>query len=315
LDISEYRFLFFLSAYGLTQKYKNTELKYPDFIKGRILKIFPIFLWAILFAYLIVGTYFGGIKGSLILFSNTADSVLLKILLISNFIPGYAHQPVGPWWFIPFIFQFYFIFPFLHVWYQKKGYKTLIILSLITITLSITMHGHIGKILLYQNIIGHFPEFALAIYIANNDENGINIPNWIIYSSLLIFILGNFYEPLWYFNHITITIILLSVLNILKNKIYKVKSIYGFLYYIGSISMALFLVNGFMRAPFVTWAIDINNPLLTILLSMVSLALAILVSVLLIKTESYMKGKTGIKSFIFVFIFILLASIKKYLDI
>ena len=79
--------------------------------------------------------------------------------------------------------------------------------------------------------------------------------------------------------------------------------------------MALFLVNGFMRAPFVTWAIDINNPLLTILLSMVSLALAILVSVLLIKTESYMKGKTGIKSFIFVFIFILLASIKKYLDI
>ncbi len=305
----------FLSAYGLTKKYKNTKIEYSVFIKNRVLKIYPIFLWAILFAYIIVGTYFGGLTGSVVLFLNTADAVLLKILLLSNFIPGYTFLPIGPWWFIPFIFQFYFIFPFLFYWYKRKGNSILIILSLITIGFSFITHTHVGGVSFYQNIIGHFPEFAFAIYIANNDEKGINFPNWIIFTSVFIFILGNFYEFFWYFNHLTVIIIFLSVLNLLKDKIYKLKLVSNFLYFVGSISMALFLVNGFLRAPFVTWAMEINNPLITILLSLLSLIIAILVSILLTKTESYMRNKVGKKTFIFVFIVILLASIKKYLNV
>lgn len=39
----------FLSAYGLTKKYINSEIVYRKFLKKRILKIYPAFLFSIFF--------------------------------------------------------------------------------------------------------------------------------------------------------------------------------------------------------------------------------------------------------------------------
>lgn len=44
---------------------------------------------------------------------------------ISNILPGFGLPPVGPWWFIPFIMQFYAIWPMLRRLTNKFGGRPL----------------------------------------------------------------------------------------------------------------------------------------------------------------------------------------------
>ena len=70
-----------------------------------------------------------------------------------------------------------------------------------------------------------------------------------------------------------------------KNKI--AKKIFIFF---GSISMPLFLVNGFLRNPFINWAKDTDHWLLTLVLCLMSLSLSVIAALALLKSESYLKS-------------------------
>jgi len=291
----------FLSAYGLTKKYMNQELNYFKFMKSRILKIYPLFLWAIIFYLLIIGFYFFGDSGVLKFFFTESEAIFFDIILISNFIPKYEMAPVAPWWFISFIFQFYIIFPFVLKAYSKWGKKALIILSLITITFTLLMHGKIGGVRIYLTVIANFPEFALAIYIAKNDTKEIKMPKSLLLFAIVFYVIGNIYEPFWYITHLMILIILLFILQTIVPIINRRKILTIILSFIGTLSMALFLVNGFSRSPFIDFAVYYNSWWKTIILSLLSLSVSIIISLLLVKTEKYTRGKIGIKTFIVTF--------------
>lgn len=284
----------FLSAYGLTKKYLLHKPDYWMFIWQRIIKIYPSFILAILAWLLVDGWFLRGdfdILGPLRTLQWSIGALLLKLSLLSNFIPGSAISPVGPWWFIPFIFQFYFTFPFLRSLFIRYGGWGLLSISVGSILFSMLTQGKIGNLNVYVTVLGHLPELCLGIYLANKDAKNIKIPKLIIISTLVIFVLGNIYETFWYANHISFLILFLAGFSVLVEHIKEASSIKRLFLYFNSISMPLFLVNGFLRSPFIDWAKDYDQWLVTIVLCLVSITFSSAVALVLAKTEDHIMLK------------------------
>jgi peptidoglycan/LPS O-acetylase OafA/YrhL len=286
----------FLSAYGLTKRYYLRKITYWPFIWGRIIKIYPSFILAILAWAIITGWVYPGfgLSGPLKVLHLNIESLIFKLTPL----PGNYLSPVGPWWFIPFIFQFYFTFPFLLNLYSKWGELILLIISATSILVSIAVQGiiiipsiGIGGIKVYFTILGHLPEFCLGIYLASRDDTVIRIPTLILLVAFTIYFLGNIYEIFWYANHISFLILLLAAFSYVIPKIKGIDTIKKIFLFFGSISMPLFLVNGFLRRPFISWAKEHNDWLLTIVLCMLSLTISLLVALTLSKIERHLMSR------------------------
>ena len=283
----------FLSAYGLTKKYSSKKPDYWLFIWQRIMKIYPAFLLAILAWLIIVGWITGdyGLLGPVELLYLKLTPLLLKLSFLSNFFPDHYFSPVGPWWFIPFIFQFYIIFPLLR--YLNASCASWVLPSIAVTSLLVAMltGGIIGGINIYFTAVGHLPELCLGIYLASRDNREIKIPKLLILSALIIFVLGNIYEIVWHATHISFLILMLAALIYLSAPIKNTKTIKRTLLFLGTISMPLFLVNGFLRAPLITWALDYNHWLLTIVFCLLFLSISTLVAFALYKAERHIMSK------------------------
>lgn len=273
----------FLSAYGLMKKHRNNAPTYWRFIGQRWLKIFPSFLLAILFWLIIEGWVVGGygILGPVKVLYWNIDYLLLKVSLISNFIPGMSLQPMGPWWFIPLIFQFYFIFPFLLRLDSRFGPKSLLALSVASILLASLTNGMIGELNIYFTVLGHLPVLCLGLYLAHSETIEIQQPMHLVLSALGLFVLGNFHPVAWHLNHIAALLLMIALFQTTRNHIKGTATLKNILLFYGNISMPLFLVNGFTREPFISLAILHDHWLLTISLCLTSLAAATLVAMAL----------------------------------
>ena len=110
----------FLSAYGLTLSFNRFQPTWNHFILSRIKRIYPAFIVSIVLFFLLraVQSWNSGLASSL---SGYCFPVLWKFLAISNFIPNMMFAPNGPWWFIPFIMQVYFLFPLLYIATTRHG--------------------------------------------------------------------------------------------------------------------------------------------------------------------------------------------------
>ena len=284
----------FLSAYGLTKKYSTHKLTYWPFIWQRIVKIYPAFILSIL-AWLVITGWFiewHGFLGPAKILYWDIEGLFLKLFLLSNFIPGKSLSPVGPWWFIPFIFQFYFVFPHLLYLYSKWGGFILLVISAFGVIFSIAVQGKLGGLNIYFTILGHLPEFCLGIYLAKNDGDArIQIPKLIVFSAFLTYFLGNVYEIFWYVNHISFLILLLAIYGYLVPTIKRSPTIRRGVLFFSAISMPLFLVNGFLREPFVSWAISYNYWLSTLALCLVSLVISVFVALILSNIGKYLMSK------------------------
>jgi len=271
----------FISAYGLTKRYLTSELKYGPYIWKRIITIYPPLLIAILFWAIVTSKFEYGMLSPLKHIYWNMDSILLKLSLLSNFSTSERFALVGPWWFISFIFQFYLIFPLLLQFYQRWQNKGLIILSIMAIIFNTAIYGKIEGINFYFTVIGHLPEFCIGIFLAKNDISKLKIPNKLFYFSIVIFILGNTNQMFWHISHISFLIILLFVFNTVIPRI-NISQLTGkTIIFLGSISMYLFLVNGFLRKPFINWAKEYDFWLLTLTLGLSSFCLSIVIALLL----------------------------------
>lgn len=288
----------FLSAYGLTKKYLRRKPDYWIFIWQRAIKIYPAFLLAICawLAFKGWGTQPFDLLGPVKLLASSITPLILKLSLLANFIPSAYFSPVGPWWFIPFIFQFYLIFPLLRHLFNRYGSEALLFLSISGMLFSMLNQGKIGNLNIYFTVLGHLPEFCLGIYLANKDSAPIRVSKLIILLALIIFILGNLYEPLWHANHISFLILLLAGFSAITKNIKNTKKLKQTLLFFGSISMPLFLVNGFLRKPFFDLANSYNYWLLTIALCLLSLAFSTVVALVVGKMESYIMSRIDTKS-------------------
>jgi peptidoglycan/LPS O-acetylase OafA/YrhL len=224
----------FISAYGLTVKYYNKSQSFNAiFLRSYFKLLFP-FLYVLLFL-IIYKIAFQHLSMHEV-YKTYGISVLLKVFGIN--IPGYSLSPVGPWWFIPMIIQFYLIFPLILFFIQKYKNTFLITLTIISLTLSI----YFNKKIIFFNVIGHIPVFCLGVFFATNK---IKLSTINIGFVFIIFILAQFNPYLWFLSPSSFVLLFLSLYqkSNLKLKYFK---------YIGAVSIFMFLINGFLREPFIT---------------------------------------------------------------
>lgn len=282
----------FLSAYGLTKKYSMRKLKCCRFIFERMIKIYPSFLLAILLWATIVGLSKYGLLGPLKMLYWSLESLILKLALLSNLVPGEALNLVGPWWFISFIFQFYLIFPMLLRVCSLWNGIGMFSVSVMSVVFTMMVHGEVGGVNIYFTVLGHLPEFCLGIYISKNDDEGLKIPFVLLLLALTTYVLGNIYEIFWYVSHLSFLVILLACFSVVVPIINRNRISKSIVLFFGFISMPLFLVNGFLRQPFITWAIDYNHWLLTMFLCLMFLLVSLIVALMLLIVESRLMSGT-----------------------
>ncbi|MBU2571556.1 MAG: acyltransferase family protein [Gammaproteobacteria bacterium] len=237
----------FFSAYGLTRKYIKRPLVYSEFIKRRIFKIYFSFL-------ICLGVYIGlGLLKTYLISDSKVlywDSLLWKALLVSNFIPGQALMPVGPWWFLPFIFQFYLIYPFFLKLFQKFGapflFATFVLFTCLEWFFNpVLMDYHLN---LNYMVFGHASVIGLGVYLGSQEN--IKIPVICVVLSLLLFALASVNHFAWIISDLTFTVLILTFsLWIFKTRL-QLSILIALLVFLGDLSFHLFMVNGFLRTPF-----------------------------------------------------------------
>lgn len=148
--------------FTMISDYGNKDIKYLDFIRNRILRIFP----------LLVFIFFIGIT------ANRAESTPMDILRILTLqlntghpVTGFGHDffPIGPMWTIAVEFQFYLIFPFIILFTHTKGLKYLLgLLSIVVLSKIslIVLKGESVNADLYHSIIGRLDQFIIGMLFA-----------------------------------------------------------------------------------------------------------------------------------------------------
>ena len=245
-------FIFF-SSYGLTRKYHQEPINMGPFLIGRIKKFYLSFLLCIAL-YMILGLVkFYFMPDEKIFYWH---SLLWKVLLISNFIPGQALMPVGPWWFIVFIFQVYVLFPWLLKYYLKWGAKFLVGVSLMAILLQlqfntslITQHLNIN-----YTVFGHLPMLCLGMFFAKQAHIDSKVLSVVISLSFCVLLLANVESEAWLFSNVALVMIVLAISPMIFKVLSSWPLIESCLLFYGKLSFHLFLVNGFLRSPFHTVA-------------------------------------------------------------
>ncbi len=203
--------------------------------------MFSILIWAIY-----VGVMNDGVFEVIV---TNWKQLIVKLIFIANFIPGQLYAINGPWWFVSLIVQFYIIFPFMLYIYRKYNYFGLITLSLLSLILTAYLQP-VTNILIPGTVLTHIPELSLGIFLALQKEFSINY--FTILTILIIFCLSNLYSPFFYFGYLSALIILLIIFKFIVSKFNKKMTKYTL--FIGTISMYIFYINGFMRAPWINFA-------------------------------------------------------------
>jgi len=242
---------FFLSAYGLTAKYGAVIPSWWSFQIRRWKAFYPAIIISGL-AYLL---YEGIRVGWGAVWHDDTVNMLRQMIGLSNFIPDNVYRPIGPWWFIGVILQFYLILPFLWKLVQKHGDKVLYLVLL----LAWVLQSVLGQILyskfelnINHSILGHLGVCAMGIWFARHDK--MVIPWWVIIVSAILFIGGNFYYVLWIPSRVALLLFLLPLLCGIARLIAKSHYCHHLMLILGQLSVYLFLCNGYLRRPIVEWA-------------------------------------------------------------
>jgi peptidoglycan/LPS O-acetylase OafA/YrhL len=268
----------FLSAYGLALKYWRTPA-WGSFVWARIRKLYPMFFLAVgLWLFLRLIEYGTGFPDFL---WSQADELILTTLGVINLVHGYGLPPVGPWWFLPYIVQFYCLWPALARLIRRTGTLGLVLLPALGIGLSIVaghFFSHNWGIDLVETPLGHLPEISLGIGYA---RYGIRVG---VVSALIaagVFLLGNLYAEFWPLTFACALIMVLFVYQIAAPALRRVK----YLRFIADISMPLFFVNGFMRSPFRRVAIYFDRWYVSLLAGLAEAVFSIAVAYGMLKLE------------------------------
>jgi peptidoglycan/LPS O-acetylase OafA/YrhL len=271
----------FLSAYGLARKHGPEPPRWAEFMWERLRKLYPMVL-AIAAGWVLLTGLPHGITGLLRLLENHGTSLLLTLLGISNLVPGYASPPIGPWWFLPFILQFYCIWPALVRFTNRFGKAGLFLLA--AACLGFTEFSdrmlepyHLSAL---RWPIGHMPEICIGIAVARYGYypgvTGAMMAG-------MVFLLSNFYASLWLFSFPAALVILLWLYAAGQRRI----SSSSFLQFAGVIAMPLFLVNAIVRRYALMIVSHYDSWFVGLVLGLVSAGVSILAATLLLRAKDY----------------------------
>jgi peptidoglycan/LPS O-acetylase OafA/YrhL len=250
----------FLSAYGLALKYGDTPPRWAGFMWDKVKKLYPMFVVIIVIWVFLTGIPHGPAAPFGIL-SRFRTPLLLTVLGVSNFVPGYGLPPVGPWWFMPFIMQFYCIWPPIVRLVNRFGRVGLCVLACTCFGLTYAANDTLVSrynINLLMSPIGHMPELCMGIVAARYGSFPVGL-SWTAIAGA-VFVLGNIYQGWWPLTFVSALILLLNAYSLIRRMVAG----NGLLRFVGSVSFPVFLVNGFTRKYFLliahhysTWSVGL----------------------------------------------------------
>jgi peptidoglycan/LPS O-acetylase OafA/YrhL len=215
------------------------------------------------------------------------DELVLTTLGVLNLAPGYGLPPVGPWWFLPFIVQFYCLWPALAAWTRRTGAPGLLGLAVVCVAVTAV----IGPILvdkwaidLVETPIGHMPELCLGVAVA---RYGVRIGPLSALLALVVFVLGNLYPPIWPLTFISMLLMLLFVYPHAAKFLRQTRLIQT----IAAVSMPLFFINGFLRSPFRLISIHFGRWYVTLVAGVTFAVFSVCVAYVLLKVEQRLFGQ------------------------
>jgi peptidoglycan/LPS O-acetylase OafA/YrhL len=274
----------FLSAYGLALKYWKTP-SWTAFMGSRVRKLYPMFFLAVAL-WLILRVFEYGTAFPAYVWTQM-DELVLTTLGVLNLAPGYGLPPVGPWWFLPFIVQFYALWPALAAWSRRTGAAGLLVLAVVCVAVTAV----IGPILvdkwaidLVETPIGHMPELCLGVAVA---RYGVRIGPLSALLALVVFILGNLYAPLWPLTFVSMLLILLFAYRLIGKYLRQSR----LTPMIAAVSMPLFFINGFLRSPFRLISIHFGRWYVTLAAGLAFAVFSVCVAYVLLRVGQRLVGR------------------------
>jgi peptidoglycan/LPS O-acetylase OafA/YrhL len=239
----------FLSGYGLSKSYLSGNKNFLVFLGNRVLKLYPAFLFSMAIL-LIINLY----RTSSLPNIYYLRLLLIKLSLISNFLPDQALSINGPWWFFSLIFQLYLLFyPLL--WLKKiAGNWTLFIFAVMGLIISLHWEPVLNNLGLKSRtlFVAYLPEFCFGIYFAHQKK--IEFPLILLLISLAVFFLGNFQRIYWHFSFMAFLFLILPASQFLIKSFGRDFLIFRIFSYFGHISLPLFAIHGVLRDPLLAMA-------------------------------------------------------------
>ena len=248
----------FLSAYGLAKSHWDDPASWTQFMAGRIRKLFPVFglivlPWTLAVAFQMDPHRF---------FHTVAPQIAFMATGLTPLVPGLDLPPVGPWWFIPFIIEFYAIFFVIRKVAQKFGWRGLVVVALVTLLLSMLANPWLAqwKINLYETPLGRMSSLCLGIAAARYPFR-VPAPLALVASTLLV--LGCEFVVWWPFTFVAALVLGLWAYMEMRVNLRASRA----LELIGRYSVLIFLLNTIVRNQFLSFA---TSPVLQLLFGAIS---------------------------------------------
>ena len=101
-------------------------------------------------------------------------------------------------------------------------------------------------------VVGHLPEFCLGIWLGSRAT--LDVPAGMLVLAVPLFALGNMSQPFWSVSHLSALVLMLGLWQWCGASSCSIRSVRTPLAWLGALALPLFLVNGFLRQPFLGWA-------------------------------------------------------------
>ena len=250
----------FLSAYGLAKSHWDDTESWYEFMSGRVRKLYPIF------ALVIVPWMFADsvLIGPLQFAKHVAPQTGLMLLGVSTFFGDPA--PIGPWWFIPFILQFYAIWPLLRRLTIRFGWRGLVILAIACFAITCAVNPLLARwsLNLLLTPFGRMKGICFGILAARYP---IRIDKTVAMLALAVALLGSRYEALWPLTAFAVLLVALWTYMNLRDRLRRS----WLLERLGEYSLLIFLLNALVRSRLVMY---VTSPASCLLLAAVSAAVS-----------------------------------------
>jgi peptidoglycan/LPS O-acetylase OafA/YrhL len=259
----------FFAAYGLAKSHWDDPDSWGRFLWGRITKLYPAFGLAVLFWFVIMASQ-SGLVNTLRIYGA---KLVWMFTGVSNLIPGDVLPPIGPWWFIPFIIQFYALWHLLRRFTNRFGQGGLLALAVSCLILVFSVNSYLvhWSMSLMATPIGHMPEFCFGIAAARFP---VRLRWQVVVAAAAALVLGSMYRIVWPLTYISALILSLAIYLGMRGQLRRA----FFLVRIGEYSIYIFLFNGILRYLFIPYA---TSPRSALLLGCADLVTSIAVAALL----------------------------------
>lgn len=223
---------FFLSGYGLSQKYNTKEIKIIPYIKSHLFKLWklliPIYLLYVIISYYCFGQHY------------LIHAVLPVITFAANIYNVSFIEP-GVYWFFGVIMQFYVLF----LVFRKINVKWLSVLLVIFVIIHYVALYYMDEdsmIWIRHNFTGWGAPFILGIIAARKDFTIPKRWEWpICIISFLMLCICMTYKPLVPFSEL---VFIVFVMSIIRRITFRPMAFFGM------ISASIFVVHPFVRMLF-----------------------------------------------------------------